>query len=225
MRDGRELLHWRVARPTGIRWPPPAALLLPAATAAAGFGAVLLLHQAAGGVPYTVLTRDPVSTFEARPWVGFLSNLGVVVWVAAATTCLVAGTATRRRSGLAPFLLAGGALTGLLAIDDLWLLHEDVLPNALGIREKVVLGTHGILVLALGVACWRQALRTEWLLAAVAVGLLGASAWMDTSLPFGEIETLVEDSLKFAGIAFWLAYAVRVAQQAFGDALGPARPG
>jgi hypothetical protein len=202
--------------------PPPAAFLLPAALAASGIGAVLGLHDADAGVSYMVLTRDPASTFAARPSVGFLSNLGVVGWVAAATVCFVAGALVRGRSALAPFLLAGGALTAWLAADDLWLLHEEVLPSVLGIRERTAIRAHGVFVLAIAVSFWRQALRTEWVLAAMAVALLGASAWMDTELVFGEVETLVEDSLKFAGIAFWGAYAVRVAQQAFAEALGPA---
>jgi hypothetical protein len=198
-----------------IRKPDLAILLLPLALAAAGSLAVLVLHRATGA-PYAQLTRDPASTFLARPYVGFLSNAGVMLWVAAATTGLLAGWATRGRSALAPYLLAIGLLTALLAVDDLWLLHEDVLP-ALGVPERVAVSAYGIYVLALFAVFRRAALRTDLLPAALALACLGLSAWMDQELPFADLETLLEDVAKFAGIAFWLTYALRTARQALDE--------
>ena len=48
-------------------------------------------------------------------------------------------------------------------------------------------------------------------------GLLAASLIVDSLMPMSGLELLVEDGLKFIGIATWLAYAVVTALQALDD--------
>ena len=83
------------------------------------------------------LLRDPLAVAELKPaecckvYYGAVSNLGVLLWTAGAAIALFgAGLALAlgRPAGEAGLLLAAGMLTGFLAIDDLFLVHENVLP-------------------------------------------------------------------------------------------------
>ncbi len=178
-------------------------LAVASAVVVAAVGGVWLL-AAAMHAPPSILTRDPVDVLGGQPHVGLLSNIGVMLWAAAAAVCLLgaslAGTATRG------FLLTFGLLSMLLGLDDALMLHERVLPRSLGIPQNVVMV--GWVLLFGGVLVWfrRRILSTDWLPLALAYACLGASATMDQFLPFRDFETFVEDAFKFAGIVFWLTY-------------------
>ena len=194
------------------------AILLILAISAVFIGAVLILHLWKG-VRIDQLTRDPAAITGTRPYIGFLSNVGIFFWSATATVCFFGALlmAKQRNSlELERFLLASGLFTLFLGFDDTFLLHEDLLPNHLGIWEPLIyLGYAGV-----GLFCtvrfYRVILDTEYLLLLLALFLLGISASLDVvwdqhifSIP-SRIEFLVEDGAKFTGIVSWLVYSARV---------------
>ncbi len=165
---------------------------------------------------------------------GLVSMMGVALLIAAAAVALFSAWVARPSDGADPrrrFLAWLGLLTVVLAIDDYLAVHEladDVLRMLTGIEaerilknvlELLVLGVYALLYVLL---FWRYratVAATEWLLLAGAGALLAASLLMDMAPHAWLAETtgfsiagqdVVEDTLKLAGIALYLAYVTSV---------------
>lgn len=203
---------------------------------ALGFALAVVVATVIGsriaGVDVGDLTRDPLVVAGAPALTGFMSNLGVLLWSAAAGACLVPGLALRRRPETRPaarFFLASGALTALLVLDDVYQLHEEVVPGILGRGETVLIVTYVGLTAAY-VLRYRRVLRAgEFPLLLVAGGAFAVSIGIDyigligiEAEQLGDAGQLVEDGAKLAGIALWLAFYVRAAVAA--TAPEPAAP-
>lgn len=182
---------------------------------ALALGAVALLHLWRH-VSYGDLTRDPAASLDAPMYLGLLSNAGMVLWAAATGICLFAGGLCRlSRPGTRwpAFLLAFGALTGFLLMDDLYMFHDEIFPDHLGISQGLMYGAYLGLIAFLFVYFRGVIARTPYLLLLACAGF-GVSVLADiASDSIGDF-FLVEDGAKFVGIAYWLAYLTRCAAQA-----------
>jgi cellulose synthase/poly-beta-1,6-N-acetylglucosamine synthase-like glycosyltransferase len=161
------------------------------------------------GTDYGNLTRDPVVVAEVPIWTGFISQIGILLWAAAATVCLfcstvLTGTPESSRNRL--FFLASGALTLLLGLDDAFLLHEEVFPR-LGVSEHAVYATYVGAVMFYLVAFRSLIMDSEFLLLGIA--LLGFALSVLSDLIAGPF--LFEDGVKLLGIVTWLMYFSRTA--------------
>jgi hypothetical protein len=163
-----------------------------------------------GGVGVDFLLRDPAAVAKLPFYVGLLSNLGVLLWAAAAGMLGLTCLAVRAREGWgreAAFFAGLGGLTALLAADDLFMLHEDAYRRVLPGPEHVVLGLE-MLLLGAFVARFRARIAsTAWLPLAAALGLLGLSAGVDLLESVLAAPLLLEDGAKLVGIAAWAYYA------------------
>ena len=111
----------------------------------------------------------------------------------------------------AVFLGAAGLLTGLLAVDDLFLVHENVLP-AFGVPQPVTYGAYAALGLAYLLVSWREILRHNVVLLGAAIVLLGTSALIDWFVHSDHpSRILLEDGAKLAGICAWAGFHVLAA--------------
>jgi len=163
--------------------------------------------------PLADLTRDPTSAAGASFYLGYGSNLMIAGWLAGAAVALCAGAALRGFSADSGALLAAGALTAVIGLDDLFQFHEELAPAA-GIPQKLVLAVYA------AAAAWVAWRHGSWLLARgfaplLAAVLLGVSVGVDLLDP--EHETLphaAEDGPKLLGIALWSVYLSRVALSA-----------
>lgn len=163
--------------------------------------------------------RDPTAVLSSDPTIGVVSNVGVVAWVVSVTACLMAAVILRRRGRAAAeqgFLLSAGLLTVVLLIDDLFLVHDLLLPVVLGVPEILTFGIYlAIAVIHFG-RHWRTMLGTPWSVLALALVAFGLSLGLDVAL--AETEALVprvaEDASKYVGIALWTWFHVRVALSA-----------
>jgi hypothetical protein len=187
------------------------------AAAAFFIGSAYLVH-AVTQAPIPILTRDPAATFDAPPYVGMLSNATMLVWTAAATICLFAAGATRSDQAVRRFLFFAGLFTAVLLLDDLYMIHEVLAPEYLGIPEKVV-----YVIYAMAAFFWlskyRNVIRaTDYRLLMLALFFLGSSVGIDIldSRGWFPIDSpyLLEDGAKIAGVIFWLAYFTRTAKDA-----------
>jgi hypothetical protein len=79
-----------------------------------------------------VYLRDPAAHFKFSPFAGVVSNFGVLATVSAAAICLFASFPTKAEASL---LRTIGYFGLLIAFDDLLMLHEETLPNRLGVSE------------------------------------------------------------------------------------------
>lgn len=171
-------------------------------------------------VPMSAFTRDPAAISGINPFNGLLAQLGNILWSATVAVLFFSGFLLRRRGAAnAPvgFCFYFGSLTALLLLDDMFLLHERVLPGALAVPEVLVYAFYGAL-LAIGVWRWQRLLRTGApLLFGLACGFFALSIVVDV---FGEGLPgmyLVEDGAKLLGIFNWCASLVALAAGALGQ--------
>lgn len=168
------------------------------------------------GIPLSDLTRDPAAVTDTVLYIGILSTLGLLLWSASTAICLFAAallSRDRRHRQASWFLLCSGLLCLLLTFDDALLLHERVFPYLLNTEFGVFVG-YALIVGVYLLYFARQILTTDYLLLLLALLFLSSSAAMDQFLPtsmWRGLETFFEDSLKFIGIVFWLAYFTHTA--------------
>lgn len=162
------------------------------------------------GLSFGELTRDPAAVSNTLPYVGYLSSIGIVAWTTGGAVPLFTW-AVLRPVAAHPMLLAFGLLTAYLCLDDLFLLHEVVLPYELGIPERL---DELVIAVAAGafVARFRRSITATGAatMLAAALACLGASALLDLVEPWGETDnaTFIEDSLKFIGIIAWTCFGL-----------------
>lgn len=207
---------------------PATRRLLPTFAVALGFVALVLVATVVGaraaGVDLEVLLRDPLVIAEAPALTGFVSNLGVLLWSAAAGACFVPVLALRTRPGsrsLAEFFAAAGSLTTLLVLDDMYQLHEEVIPGLFGRGETLAILTYLALTALFVLRYRRRLLAGDYPLLLVAGAAFAVSIGIDyvglIGIDYerlGSVGQLVEDGAKLAGIALWLAFFLRAAASA-----------
>jgi hypothetical protein len=165
-------------------------------------------------IPIGNLTRDPTSIVGVPLYTGFLSQIGIFFWSASAAVCLfsVKVLSTQPDSlKFKHFLLVSALLTLLLGLDDVFLLHDEILPR-FGIPEKIVYVSYVGLVLLYLVRFHTVILETEYILLVMAVFFFGVSVALDWFEPsaLGQYMFLFEDGAKLVGLLSWLSYYFRV---------------
>lgn len=167
-----------------------------------GFYGFAKLH----GRSFGDLSRDPVTVLGGVYYTGYYSNLVVLAWSVAAISSVFAGLVLGRAGyrEAARCLLAGGALSSVMLLDDFFLLHEEVYRHA-GVPEFVVYlaYTAGMLGFALR---YRHRLGAGMLLVFGTLSCWGISTVIDliNKGPF-----VLEDGAKAAGVALWSLLMIR----------------
>lgn len=170
------------------------------------------------------LTQDPTTVLGAPFYIGLLSNLGNVLWASAAAICLLPPLALRSiiASEWTRFLLASGLFTAVLLVDDIMLVHDEILPRYAGISGELYGILYVVAMLGYLVAFRRALMRTNYVLLAAALTCFGVSTLVDlgssrlSEIIASSIVIFVEDGAKFLGIGTWLAYFVSVVRQSLG---------
>lgn len=184
-------------------------------TYAPAFAAILgmIWIASAADVPVAQFTRDPAAVMNGPFYAGALSNVGILMWCAAAAICFFGASLLQgkfERKAESRFLLTSALFTCLLLVDDLFMLHDLVLPEYLQVRERYVILTYGLLMLGYLVGFRRLILRTEWLVLCLAGCFFAGSIVVD-KLPEDllPMHHVFEDGFKFLGIVTWMLYLGR----------------
>lgn len=159
---------------------------------------------------------DTLAAAEMAPmcchvYYGLISNTGLILWIGASAVCLLVGLAFLSHAGsdsFTRFALSAGALSGWIALDDMFLVHEKVMP-ALGVPQTLVVLSYVGLALLYVATSWRFVLRHHWWLLFLGGGALGVSVFVD--LVFHSVAPVfvyLEDSAKFFGIVCWCSFHV-----------------
>jgi hypothetical protein len=138
-----------------------------------------------------------------------------VFWAAAASIflfsfCVHRSSGSDAESGR--FLLCSGLFVGLLGLDDLFMLHDQVFPNYLSISQSLVVASYAGLA-ALYVARFAAVIaQTAYPVFVAAMAMLAASVALDQiqdhfSIAFAG-RGFWEDAAKLLGIGTWLSYAI-----------------
>lgn len=161
------------------------------------------------GISPALFTCDPALISNIHPFVGVLSNIGIMLWIATATIGLFSWMILRNNSGetrFSIFLLCSSLMTMLLSLDDLFMFHETILG-----KEEIVFSVYGCLILCGIVIFKRCILKTKYLTLLIAFGFFGLSLLIDLFQDsvqsfIGEWRILFEDGFKFIGIISWFGY-------------------
>jgi hypothetical protein len=184
-------------------------------TALAGFIALSVtvafigaqLAAAARHIPMSTLTRDVASIAGLAWYSGFFSNLGIMAWGGGigigglGVILLWRDPATR---SLAVTLAGYVALSLLLGFDDMAQLHEEIVPDHLGLSERWVFAAE-----ACALGAWLLTSRTN-LLRHAPVVLATSLAGFGVSLAADLVEKTwpmpaLEEGAKLIGILSWVA--------------------
>jgi hypothetical protein len=203
-------------------WPTVIFCLL---LAVGGAGFTLLVSQLTGFQVWK-LARDPAEVMGFPPYIGMLSNWSAMLWVSAAAICLFGAAVLKKHAasaGAFRFMGISGAFSLFLGLDDLFMLHDRVLPKLLNAPEEAFYFLYLIAILAYLVMFLPRILEYDFLLLGAAVLLFGLSRRTFIILPWLDRFITISDMLKYFGILFWLAFFYRMALQEVGNLLRPAR--
>jgi hypothetical protein len=90
-------------------------------------------------IPFRNFSRDPLQITGGRFFYGYLSQVGCLLWCAAAVVSFFTGVllAHKGSSGEeARFFFWGGAMTTLLLFDDMFMLHDGMFLAYLHLKES-----------------------------------------------------------------------------------------
>lgn len=167
-------------------------------------------------IPMPSITRDPKSLLDGHPLTGFLSSLGVLLWCATATVCWFAAVAVRASVAVESyrFLMASSLLSFYLLFDDLFMIHEALAPDHLGLSQRYVIFILGLIVASYLVVFRFVILKTNFIMLLLALGFLGLSVAFDLFFErwmwgLGHWVYFLEDGVKWLGIACWCSYFLR----------------
>ncbi|WP_158045122.1 hypothetical protein [Skermanella pratensis] len=170
---------------------------------------------------YGELFNDPADIVGYDPFFGMISTIGLFFWAAAAGIAALAATVLRgagdTRAG--GFFQAAGLLTLLLMVDDAFMLHEQVLPEGLGIRERYIKVGYLALAAAFGLTFFRFLIRGNPVLLASSAAFFAGSVVFDNPafltglgvMASDFVLYVVEDGCKFTGIVLWFTWMLKTA--------------
>ena len=166
-------------------------------------------------IPWRHMMGDPAAVTGSPFYVGFVSNVGALLWAAAASIFMFTSYVHRSRGGDAEwgrFLLCSGLFVGILGLDDLFMLHEEVFPKYLSIGQLLVVASYGGLA-ALYVTRFALVIeRTAYPVLVAALAMLAVSVALDQIEDLFSIALVGrgfwEDAAKLLGIGTWLSYAI-----------------
>jgi len=181
----------------------------------------LMGFYSAGFKTSEILT-DPAQQSGQSSFAGFLSNIGVWLWVSSATICFfIAFTSHSKTNNIRrELLLLVGALSLLLAVDDFFMLHDRY------VNQNICYFVYACLAFSLLLRHYKTILvdGLDFLLAGSLLALSIFTDLLQNHLPlsYGQVQ-IFEEGFKFIGGACWLYFCCRVAAQ-FNNAPAPQSP-
>jgi len=168
------------------------------------------------GVPFGDISREPQVTLDGPALVGIQSNLGVLLMWTATSVSLFAYSVLRRRpvSPVRPtYFLWAGLISGLLGLDDLLLLHDDIIIDVLGVHQRLTMLAYAGICVLFALAYRRTILGSSSLpLLVLAVFMLAGSIAIDQTSKWWadpNLRIFFEDGSKLIGITAWTAFFTR----------------
>lgn len=206
--QGRE--SWR-DRLTGL-FPLMVAVYLPT------FIIVLLVRQQ-NRVPIYHLMGDPAKISDSPFYLGMVTKFGILLWCATAAICLFTSLYLKPLNLSLKhqrFLLVAGVITTILMLDDSFQLHEEVLPNYLGISEKIVYLAYAIMVALYLMRFYKIILNSRYVVflgfafvcfaLSILLDMRAIIDLVDIGLIYDRDRALLENGFKLFGIVSWFTY-------------------
>ena len=169
-------------------------------------------------IKLNLVVRDLAQSCGYPIGVGMISNIGILLWGAAASICLFTSFLEVINRESSKLLLLGGIFSSLLCIDDFFLLHDRYVgPDFLNLTYLSI----SIFLLVR----FRRLLKKIGLFnLVISILFLGLSVFFDGIIQqiFNqsyELTQLIEEGFKFLGIACWLNFWCKASSYAlkFGE--------
>ena len=162
-------------------------------------------------IPIAVFTKDPLSFAALNPLTGLLSNIGMIFWSFTVAICLLTAFVLKdvsKRFEASVFLFFSGLITLVLLLDDFFMMHEVIYPQWIGIPEKIVMISYGVMILSYLYLFRHRILKSDITLLVLFLSMFGVSAVIDLFIPDSLFDWhyLFEDGPKFIGIISWFGY-------------------
>lgn len=174
------------------------------------FYAVSVLVLDSVGFTLREILRDPAQQLDFSSFLGFVSNIGVWLWVSSVALCCYSLATCRPRSasGSTELVILLGLFSLLLAVDDFFLLHERY------VYQKGIFLFYAIFALTLLVRHHRKIIEIDGFSFLLAGILLALSVLVDIDqrkipLDYAHVQ-LIEEGCKFVGAAIWLFFCGQV---------------
>ena len=175
------------------------------------FYIVSLITLKSQGFGFIEILRDPAQQSGESSFLGFLSNIGVFLWISATAISFFGAfskTILKNKSHRELLFLIG-SLSFLLAIDDFFMIHDRY------IDQKIVYVIYAIFIGFIFIRHLKTIIKIDgfaFLLAGsfLALSILGDLVEDKTSFTYEQVQ-VVEEGFKFVGAAIWLYFVTRVA--------------
>ena len=156
-------------------------------------------------IKLSLVVRDLAQTCGYPIGVGMISNIGILLWGATASICLFTSFSKYISRESSKLLLLGGGFSGLLCVDDFFLLHDRYIgPDFLNLTYLAI----SIFLLVR----FRKILKSIGLFNfVISILFLGSSIFFDGVIQqifdqSYELTQLIEEWFKFLGITCWLNF-------------------
>ena len=183
---------------------------------AVGSVGLLILISEKTYTPLWLLTREASEAMYFPAYIGILSNLGGLTWMATTTICLFTVMLLHRSTTsfeIKMFILSAGLLSLVITVDDMFRLHDQILLGLFGIREGFFYLLYLLTIMAFLGIFRRQIFQRDYLLLVAALLFFFLSRQMFIDIPYLDGSYASGDILKYFGNMFWLAFFYRVAFQ------------
>lgn len=157
------------------------------------------------------ILRDPAQQSGASSFLGFLSNIGVWLWVSSAAICffIISTSDAILNKSYKELIILIGMLSLVLAIDDFFLIHDRY------INEKICYFGYAIIAGTLLIRHFKLITKIEGFAFLLACSLLMLSILTDLiqlriQIHY-EYSQVFEEGFKFMGSATWLYFVSTVA--------------
>jgi hypothetical protein len=157
------------------------------------------------------ILRDPAQQSGASSFLGFLSNMGVWLWVSSTAICFFSCSTdvfqvSKKHKEL---IFLAGLLSMILAVDDFFLIHD------LYVDQKICYSIYMVCAVTMLVRHYKMILEIDGLAFLLAGLLLALSIASDLAQYFMRDYyhgiQIIEEGFKFIGSAAWLYFIIRVA--------------
>lgn len=178
--------------------------------------------------PIWKLAKDPSQVINYPPYIGMLSNWGVLLWMATAVICIFSAILLKKHLAdvlTVRFIGVSGILSLFLAVDDLFLFHDRVLPRMLHLPERIFYILYILALLSYLAYFFQKIMQYDYLLIGSALFLFGISRRMFIAIPFFDQFRTTGDILKYFGIVFWLVFFYRTSAREITGLIHPKETG
>ncbi|MCF8273376.1 MAG: hypothetical protein K9I95_06055 [Flavobacteriaceae bacterium] len=161
-------------------------------------------------IPFEKLTGDPALIFNSHPFIGFLSNIGVLIWCFTASVCYFTSLILLKKNDKinGMFFLGSAIFTSLLLIDDFFMFHDYIFYSFKNfqIAQPITFTMYAVFLFWYIIKFYKVILNSIYIFLVLGVGFLGLSAFTDIIFESLGFEYFIEDSFKFIGIINWMLF-------------------